>query len=120
MKGIVPPVNLFSYEATMAAYRYGDPWLKSLINYLKGNRDILVNRLAKIDGLSVHSPEATYLAWVDCSKLNLISPARFFIEAGVGVADGSEFGDKNFIRINFACPRSLLIEALDRIDKSLS
>jgi len=120
MKGIVPPVNLFSYEATMAAYRYGDPWLKSLINYLKGNRDILVNRLAKINGLSLHSPEATYLAWVDCSKLNLISPAKFFIEAGVGVADGEEFGNKNFIRINFACPRSLLIEALDRIDKSLS
>ena len=120
MKGIVPPVNLFSYEATMAAYKYGDTWLNSLINYLKENRDILIKRLKKIQGLSLHAPEATYLAWIDCSKLNLLSPANFFLEAGVGVADGNQFGDKNFIRINFACPRALLLEALDRIEESLS
>jgi cystathionine beta-lyase len=70
--------------------------------------------------LSLYPPEATYLAWIDCSKMNVESPARFFIESGIGVADGSEFGNKNFVRINFACPKSLLIEALDRMDNSLS
>ena len=120
MKGIVPPVNIFAYQATMAAYQQGDAWLKELINYLKQNRDLLVNRIGGMPQLSLYPPEATYLAWIDCSKMNVESPARFFIESGIGVADGSEFGNKNFVRINFACPKSLLIEALDRMDNSLS
>tara|TARA_B110000014_G_scaffold264307_1_gene264829 strand:+ start:1995 stop:3131 length:1137 start_codon:yes stop_codon:yes gene_type:complete len=119
MKGIVPPVNIFAYEATMAAYKYGDKWLHELLQYLKKNRDILVENVNTMPGLSLYPPEATYLAWIDCSELNADSPAKFFIESGVGVADGSEFGDKNFIRINFACPESLLLKALDRMKEAL-
>ena len=61
------------------------------------------------------------MAWIDCRNTGLDSPADFFIqEAKVGVHDGAWFGDKNYVRLNFGCPRSVLEEALNRIEKAFS
>lgn len=59
--------------------------------------------------------DATYLAWIDTRGAELKEPMKFFKETGVGLSDGKEFDGRGFIRLNFACPRSLLAEALDRM-----
>ena len=71
--------------------------------------------------MSLKGPEAGFLAWIDCSNSGLENPADFFIkEAKVGVYDGAWFGDKNYVRLNFGCPNSVLEEALVRIEKAFS
>ena len=75
----------------------------------------------KIDGLSLSGPEAGFLAWVDCRETGLDTPGDFFINhAGVGVYDGSWFGREGYIRLNFGCPRSVLEESIERIQKAFS
>jgi cystathionine beta-lyase len=77
------------------------------------SRFIEINR---IRGLKLDPIEATYLAWIDVSELKLIDPKAFFEAAGVGLSAGDEFGDNNYLRLNFGCPRSLLEEAVKRIE----
>jgi len=62
---------------------------------------------------------ATYLAWIDCRELRIPNPALFFEEAGIGLSDGAEFGATGFVRLNFACPRQRLNEALQRMKKAI-
>ena len=81
----------------------------------------MLERINKIEGLTLSGPEAGFLAWIDSSKTNLDTPADFFIEeAKVGVHDGAFFGDKRYVRLNFGCPQSLLEEATSRIEKAFS
>ena len=92
-----------------------------MLQYLKTNRNLLLERLNNIDGLSLKGPEAGFLAWIDCSESGLDNAANFFIdEASVGVYDGAWFGDKNYVRLNFGCPKSILEEAINRIEKAFS
>jgi cysteine-S-conjugate beta-lyase len=119
MDGIVPHVNLLGYAATEAAYRSGEPWRRELIEYLQGNRDLVLQALNAMPGLSVTPVEATYLAWIDARGCGLADPAAFFEAAGVGLSDGTAFGLPGFLRLNFGCPRSLLTEALERMQKAL-
>ena len=106
-----------------------DGWLADLQIYLAANRDFLVTFVReRLPGIRTTVPEATYLAWLDCSQLVEAGqiegpPARFFLEkAGVALNEGAEFGPggENFVRLNFGCPRSLLEEGLERMRKSLS
>ena len=120
LRGIGAHIGVFAYTAAEAAYRYGEPWYKALMQYLKDNRTLLRQEISKIEGLSLQGPEATYLAWIDCSESGLESPGDFFINAGVGVHKGEWFGDSNFVRLNFGCPRSRLEDALIRIRKAFS
>ena len=80
--------------------------------------------------IPVTSPDATYMLWLDCNPLVLngkisadfSSPFEFFLQkAKVALNDGAPFGSggKNFVRLNFACPRSTLEEALERMKKSI-
>ena len=64
--------------------------------------------------------QATYLAWLDTSQLNIKSPTQFFEKHGIGLSDGTPFGDSNYVRLNFGCPKSILEEALNRIEKAFS
>lgn len=118
-KGIVPDVNLLGYTAALAAFRDGDAWNQAQLNYLRGNRDYLVEQLNAIPGLRLLPIEATYLAWIDISAAHLENPVHFFEQAGVGMSPGRDFGDERFMRLNFGCPRALLVEATDRIRRSL-
>ena len=120
MRGIAAHIGVFAYTAAEAAYRFGDPWHEELMKYLEKNRSFLREEVSKIEGLSLYGPEATYLAWIDCSKTGLDDPADFFINAGVGVHRGEWFGDSNFVRLNFGCPYTRLEEAVNRIKKAFS
>ena len=119
-EGIVSYVNLFGYLGTYAAYQFGEGWRLQLIDYLRGNRDFLMDEINQIRGLELNPIEATYLAWIDVSKLEIENPHRFFESAGVGMSPGREFGDNQFMRLNFGCSRATLAEAVSRIRHSIN
>jgi cystathionine beta-lyase len=124
--GIVTRVNLFGLTALEAAYRYGDEWLEQLLKYLQGNLDYLIDYFEqKILKIKVIKPEGTYLIWLDCRQLGLDNAGlrRFMrVKARVGLDDGYLFGPAGagFQRINIACPRSILAEALQRIENAVN
>ncbi len=122
--GIVPWVNLLGMVAAKAAYQHGDEWLRQLLVYLEGNRDFLVDFVRNnLPGVQMGVPQATYLAWLDCRQSGIEqNPYQFFLEkARVALNDGETFGrgGKGFVRLNFGCPRSLLEEALVRMQQAL-
>jgi cystathionine beta-lyase len=110
-------INALSYYAAEAAYRDGEPWRKELISYLKANCDELVRFVTEeCEGLTIHPPEATYLAWIDARALGVPNPAEFFEkEAGLFLSDGAFFGWPGFVRFNFACPRERMREGLGKM-----
>jgi len=102
-----------------------DGWLRELRGYLKGNRDFLVNYVTEtMPGVRITIPEATYLAWLDFTQLNLkSSPYEFFLKkAKVALSDGIIFGEagKGHVRLNFGTSRKILKQGLDRMRKALS
>jgi cysteine-S-conjugate beta-lyase len=121
---VVPWVNVMGVIGAEAAYRHGQPWLDEVLRYLEANRDFLFDYVHReLPGVSMWKPEATYLAWLDCRSLGLENPCGFFLEhARVALSDGREFGagGPGFVRLNFACPRSLLEEALSRMKSALA
>lgn len=124
-EGIVPHVNVLGYAATLAAYRDGQEWLNCVLAYLEENCDTLLDFLAaEMPALRCRRPEGTYLAWIDCRAAGLPGgPQSFFLErARVALNDGAAFGPggEGFLRLNFACPRSRLIEALERMRRALT
>ncbi len=119
-EGIVPYPNLFGYAGCCASFTHGEPWRQALLSYLRANRDLVLDAVGKMPGLSVSRPEATYLAWIDARELGQHDPAAFFEKAGVGLSGGGAFGDPEFVRLNFACPRALLQKALNRMSAALS
>lgn len=99
-----------------------DEWLKELQCYLTGNRNFLVDYVTKnMPDVRITVSEATYLAWLDFTQLNLEpSPFEFFFEkAKVALSDGAIFGEKGHVRLNFGTSRSILAQALDRMEKAL-
>jgi cysteine-S-conjugate beta-lyase len=120
MAGIVHHVGLMGYMAMLAAYREGKEWQLALLDYLRGNRDLVERQIGGIPALRVWHAEATYLSWIDAGALPVNNAAEFFEEAGVGCYDGALFGAPGFLRLNFACPRPLLAQALERISRALA
>src|SRR6185369_12097526 len=116
---IVPHVNTLGYTAAEAAYRHGEEWRRQLLVYLRGNRDLVAAGIDAIPGLAMTHVEATYLAWIDARPAGIEQPGRFFEEAGVGLSDGADFDAPGFVRLNFGCSRSLLVEALQRMRRAL-
>jgi len=123
--GLVGAVNVLGLTAMTAAYRDCDDWLLALTAYLTANRDALSAFVEeRMPGVRLYPAEATYLAWLDCSALGLPDndPFTWFLEkARVGLGDGRNFGPpgEGFVRLNFGCPRSLLLEGLQRMADSL-
>lgn len=116
--------NILAQSAAKAAYKFGGEWLEALLKYLDQNRQLVVEfTKANIPEIQVHSPEGTYLAWLDCSALNLKEgPHKFIFEnAKVALNDGETFGGNSsgFVRLNFGCPKSVLIKALNKIAISI-
>ncbi len=121
--GIVAHVNSMGLTAALAAYRYGDEWLAAACRYLTANRDALVHFVqTRLPELRTTVPQATYLAWLDCRGAVSGSPYEFFLEhARVGLNEGEEFGPggQGFVRLNFGCPRSRLMTALEKMEAAL-
>ena len=123
--GLMGHTNLLGTVAAEAAYRHGLPWLEKLLGYLESNRNFLLDRIQKqMPGICCFSPQGTYLAWLDCRAYKLPeNPCEFFIhQARVGLNNGADFGEpgKGFVRLNFGCPRPILVEALKRIQEALA
>ncbi len=119
MAGIVHHIGALGYFATLAAYKDGKPWRLALLDYLRTNRELVEDRLSSMPGLRTWHVEATYLAWIDARALPVANPLAFFEDAGVGLYDGSPFDAPGFLRLNFACPRALLVQALDRMQTAV-
>jgi cystathionine beta-lyase len=95
-----------------------------LLAYLEGNRDFLCSFVAeRLPGVKMFCPEATYLAWLDCREAGIEGkPSDFFLKnARVAMNDGVAFGSggEGFVRLNFGCPRPMLVEALERMEAAL-
>ena len=106
---VLPSPSVFGFVASLAALRGGDAWLAAQIEYLRGNRDLVEKEI----GLPMAHVEATYLAWIDCSRLE--NAWDLFLKTGVALSPGSQFGDNRFVRLNFGTQRKILVEALKRI-----
>lgn len=123
-RGLVPGVNILGQIAALAAYRHGQAWLEELLTYLEANRNYLYEFIRnELPEIKMLKPEGTYLAWLDCRNANLPeSPFHFFLKkARVALEDGTRFGKggEGFVRLNFGCPRSILMEALERMKRAL-
>lgn len=123
-QGLVSSVNLLGQVAALAAYQHGGPWLRAVLDYLEANCDFLLDYVNnRLPGVTMARPEGTYLAWLDCRGAGLPdTPHQFFLEeARVALNEGATFGrgGEGFARLNFACPRATLEEALDRMQRAL-
>ncbi len=124
-RGLVGWVNLLGQIAARAAYAEGAPWLAGILDYLQDNRDFLYRYIMvenRLPGVTMTLPEATYLAWLDCRGTGVENPSAFFLEqARVALNPGNEFGQggAGFVRLNFGCPRPMLVEALERLRLAL-
>ena len=120
MAGIVPHVNVLGLLAAKVAWEQGDAWLAALRGYLRGNRDYLAGRLARMRPLTMAPVEATYLAWIDARGWPVPDPAAHALAHGLGLSDGRDFGAPGFLRLNFGCPRTTLAAACDRLAAAAS
>ncbi len=117
--------NVFACEATVAAFTKGEKWLDELCAYVFDNRKIAKEYIEEnIKDISLINGKATYLLWIDVSKITddsreLCKSIR--ANTGLYVSDGCQYrGDGNhFIRINAACPKSRLMEGLNRLKKGI-
>lgn len=117
--------NIFGFEALYASYEEGDQWLDQLLIYLQGNRDYLHSFIvSELPQMEMMVPEATYMTWLDFRKLGLGSNEleQFIIhKAGLGLNTGTQFGPggEGFMRLNFACQRSLLETAMNQLKRAI-
>jgi cystathionine beta-lyase len=118
--------NLFGMVASEAAYTHGTTWLNELLLYVKGNLDFMETyMLEKIPRVKMIRPEATYLVWLDFRELGMNNDElkKFIIEkAKLGLNDGPVFGPggEGFQRMNVACPRAYVEEAMQRLEKAVN
>lgn len=117
--GMVPSLSRHAYLAALAAYRDCDDYHEELLAYLKKNHDYLLEKINGLPGLKMLPMQATYLAWIDCRASPIKNMMELLLEHGVRIIDGSLFKGEGFIRLNFACPFSVLEEAVKRIEKAL-
>src|SRR5439155_7716562 len=113
--------NIVGVDATVAAWgEECEPWLDAVMQHLFRARNRVKDVLAvEAPQIRFHAPEATYLAWLDCSKLGLSTPAfQFFLDnARIGFSAGETFDPDcaHFVRFNFATSMPILDNILDRI-----
>lgn len=119
-------LNTLGLVACEAGYRYGEDWLEQLLEYLKGNISYVREYLEKkISRIKLIEPDATYLLWLDFRELGLTEEERMDLlenKAGIWLNSGLKFGKsgEGFERINIACPRSVLEEALMRLERAVN
>lgn len=116
--------NIFGLTTMEASYSKGEMWVGELLEYLEENIKLIKDFLEKkIPVIKLINVEATYLAWLDCRELGLSGKelSKFMIKAGLGLNDGTLFGKggEGFQRLNFGCQRSVLKEALEKLENSV-
>ena len=113
--------NAFSSVAMETAFNEGEEWLEQLLEYLDGNFEYVKSFCEEhIPQIKVNVPDATYLMWLDCRGLGMDNETlrKFMIEkAGLGLNEGYTFGRSltGYMRLNAACPRSILQQAMKQL-----
>ena len=117
--------NTFAVTAAVAAFEKGGSWLDEMRSYVQQNK-LLVNEFIKenIPSVKTVNQNATYLLWLDVSSLGISSELvakKIREKSGLVVSEGTEYGSggENFIRLNIACPRTVLLEGLARLKRGL-
>lgn len=112
--------SFFGLTAVVASYTHGDAWLDQLLVYLEGNLQLLLDYVEQhLPQVKAMKPEGTYMVWLDCRAISqdpAVLKKLMFEQAGVAFSEGSVFGHEGtgYLRINLACRRALLQEALER------
>jgi len=114
-KGIMPWINVMGMVALEQAYMHCDDWYFAQLDYLRGNQEFLTHAFSQLQGFEYSPQQATYLAWVDATELGVDDVQAYMLSNGVAPSPGKDFGWPEFSRINFACPRSLLERAVERL-----
>lgn len=118
--------NAFSLTAMEAAFTGGEDWLEQLLPYISANFDFVTSYCqTHIPKIKTYAPDATYLMWLDCRGLGLDDDAlRDFMihQAGLGLNEGRSFGRSlsGFMRLNAACPRSVLEQAMGQLEAAVN
>ena len=113
--------NVFACEAAVTAFEKGGEWLDELREYLAENKRIACDFIRdEIQGLNVVVSHATYLIWIDISSWGMDSKQAQKLlreKTGLFLSDGSIYGGngRNFLRMNLACPRNVLMDGLKRL-----
>jgi cystathionine beta-lyase len=117
--------NIFAYAATAACYAEGNHWRKAMLHYVQENVDYVVGFLNKhIPQIKPMLPEASFLLWLDCRALGMEPDElhRFFVQkAGLGLNQGTIFGPggEYHMRLNVACPKAILEQAMTQLKNAL-
>lgn len=118
--------NIFGAVASEAAYNHGEEWLRQMLNYVKGNIGYIDNFLKKnLPSIRLIVPEATYLVWLDFRGLKMTQDeikGLLLNKARLGLVDGRMFGPggEGFWRMNVASPVSMIMEAMQRLEKAMN
>ena len=118
--------NAFSSVAMEAAFNEGEEWLEQVLEYISGNFDYIQDYCAKyIPEIKPSVPDATYLVWLDCRALGMYDETlkEFMIrKAKLGLNPGSSFTRSltGFMRLNAACPRSVIKKAMEQLRDAVS
>jgi len=119
MRGLMPDMNYLGLVAAQAAWQGGHDWLEALKVHLNANLDILENWLKDFPQIGYHRPQATFVAWLDVSSLQLANPTQAFLDGGVALSPGEAYGKNSHVRLNFGCSAGQLSQALQRMSKVL-
>lgn len=111
----MPSGSPLSYAAAIASYNDTSSWLQELNTYLRTNRDLVLGTIDSLATVEAVHIEGTHLCWIDGRGLGVPDVAAHLERHGLGLSDGSEFGTPGFVRLNFAAPRKLLRQGLDRL-----
>ncbi|RLQ96489.1 MalY/PatB family protein [Falsibacillus albus] len=118
-------LNIFGIIGMEAAYRHGEEWLEELLIYLKGNIQLVKDYIREsLPKLKVMDPEGGYLVWIDCNETGLSDQEikeRLLNKGKLALEPGTKYGlgGEGFIRMNIACPRSMVKEGLNRLKIAL-
>lgn len=117
--------NIFAYMATIAAYEKGNEWRMQMLDYVNENIKFVKDYFEKnIPQIKPMHPEASFLVWLNCEDLGIAPEdlTDFVVhKAGLALNDGRTFGPggENHLRLNVACPRSVLKIALEKLEKAV-
>ncbi len=119
-------LSTFGLTGMEAAYRFGDTWLNELLHYLEENRRISIQFIEEnLPEIKAIEPEGTYLLWLDCRKLELSDDEiqeRLLKKGKVALEPGNKYGPggEGFVRLNFACSQTVLLDGLNRVKHAFS
>ena len=118
MRGISADVNLLGSWRPRRPMR-GEQWLNEQLDYLAGNLALIEQAVARWPGVKLARNQATYLAWIDMERPGPGRSRRLLRTGGRGSLPGAQFGNGQFVRLNFGCTRARLTEAPARMEKAI-